>query len=284
MTPLQAPGGVDPWAGANHAGAVLRGQVLDGVRAAHACFDGVRLEDSSARGADFSDARFRDAHLSETTFERALLCRAVFDGAQGEGTVFRGADLSAASFQGARLGDADFRGCDLRGANFSGGRFHHADFRGAMLDGALFEGADCGGALFDAQSGPPPTSQPASAGPDDVPAAWGAVEALMQALAARLDGRPATPSDLLAGLLQKAGLSGSVEHAPDQAAQLRELLAGLRGLRAPAGDPAEQVRRFQGLLERIAPQVKDQLGADDWQVLSDLIAQLPPQAERGGER
>ena len=263
-------------ADSNWTGASLRACVLDGARAAGARFDGARLEDSSAKGIDLCGASLQNAHLSETSFERAMLRGAVLDGASGEGVVFRGADLAGAGLRGARFNDADFRGCDLRGADLSGGCFQYADFRGALLDDARLAGADLLGAQFDPE---PAASQASSkADPDQASAAYGVMETLLRDLARQLEGGQAAPSALLAGLMKQAGLSAAHEQAPDQAAMLRQLLDGLRELQAPAVDPAEQVRRCQSLLEQVLPQLRESLGAADWQVLTGLLSQLQDQA------
>jgi uncharacterized protein YjbI with pentapeptide repeats len=130
---------------------LLRGAVLNHLRADGACFvkaelSGIKAQEAYFRRADLEGANLGGACLSGARFERAKLT----------GAQFTLADLSQAVLNDAQILDADFSQANLEGAHlqrvrlatacFEGARFVKADLKEANLEGIELPGADFAGA------------------------------------------------------------------------------------------------------------------------------------------
>ena len=145
--------------------AVLRRDLIEGLKLSGADLSGANLTGANLSGADLSRADLSEADLTGANLSGANLNRANLGGARPIGADLSranlgAADLSAANLTAANLLAANFRGANLRGAvlpkdfggadlseaDFGEADFGEADLGGANLSGAKLIGANLGGA------------------------------------------------------------------------------------------------------------------------------------------
>jgi hypothetical protein len=128
---------------------------------------GVHAAEFNISGADFRFADLQDlvasgGQLSGTKLQLANLSRAQLNGGNLMGASLDGALVEGANLRGAAMRDVSLRGASLRRANLAGADLSGADLRGAdltdtFISGMGFRAADdvaarFQGALFDAQT------------------------------------------------------------------------------------------------------------------------------------